>query len=825
MTRADSIVTPRHEYGEVPFLGALGPVVCDLRAIQSPDHRGRGIGRWSYEFATALERTRPDLVGAYLLDPTWPPPGAVDELLATGKLAYLGSAHADRAIERSRLYHCLSPFELGRSIAAMRPSFVDQRGISYSAVVYDLIPLRHPDRYLEHPAQRRRYLARLEVLRNADALLAISAHAANDVGELLGVDASRCQVVGTGVSRHFVPPASRAGVLETLLKSVEGLTGPFVLFPGGTDGRKNIDGLIAAFSELPVPLRRRFQLVIVGDLPPPTVNHYRHLAGLAGIGDRLVLTGFVSDQLLTELYQATELFVFPSFAEGYGLPIAEALACGAVAAVSDQAPFDELVPTRKARFDPSNTLSMAAVVERCLTDRALRSAVLKSASSTVSSWDEVALRAAPLFDDLCRRKPRPWTRTRRIAFVSPLPPISSGVADYSAKLLYALDRVIDRRQSSGEPAIEIDCFADGLDRYPAEPEPVGDVKPRDARVFEITDAATGSYDRVVYVLGNSECHASALAALRRRPGTLFCHDVRLSGLMTFSSETPGAVPGGLQATIQRAYGQQLPAHLGEDGSVAASDRDRYGLLLLRDLLGHTDQLLVSSEAARRLAELDSGPVLADRIGVLPFAMARLSADERRAVEVARALRRAREGSSGRALVAAFGIVDPSKRPKALVAAVAELSSRGVDVELALVGPVSEALSEELRTYAAGLGVSDRTRVLGPVPWDEYLQLLGEAEVAVQLRERFFGEASGAVSECLSAGVPTIVSDLGWMGELPDDVVAKVPHECATDVIASSIERLLADDGERSALAVRGEDFASTRTFEAAAEALLAKLDL
>jgi hypothetical protein len=211
----------------------------------------------------------------------------------------------------------------------------------------------------------------------------------------------------------------------------------------------------------------------------------------------------------------------------------------------------------------------------------------------------VALRAAPLFDDLCRRKPRPWTRTRRIAFVSPLPPISSGVADYSAKLLYALDRVIDRRQSSGEPAIEIDCFADGLDRYPAEPEPVGDVKPRDARVFEITDAATGSYDRVVYVLGNSECHASALAALRRRPGTLFCHDVRLSGLMTFSSETPGAVPGGLQATIQRAYGQQLPAHLGEDGSVAASDRDRYGLLLLRDLLGHTDQLLVSSEAARR----------------------------------------------------------------------------------------------------------------------------------------------------------------------------------------------------------------------------------
>ncbi len=808
-----------------PFPSDPGPVVCDLRAIQSPNHRGRGIGRWSYELATALERTRPDLVGAYLLDPTWPPPGAVDELLSTDKLAYLGSAHADLAIERSRVYHCFSPFELGRSIAAVRPSFVDARGLAYSAVVYDLIPLRQPGRYLEHPSQRRQYGARLEVLRNADALLAISSHAAKDVGELLGADPSLCQVVGTGVSRHFRPPASRGAVLETLRSRVEGLSGPFLLFPGGTDGRKNIEGLIAAFSALPAQLRQRFQLVIVGDLPPLTLNHYRHLARRSGIEDRLVLTGFVADQLLTELYQATELFVFPSFAEGYGLPIAEALACGAVAAVSDQSPLDELVPVRGARFDPSSTASMAAAIARCLTDQSLRSEVLARASSTVSSWDEVALRCATVFDELARAKPKPWTSTRRIAFVSPMPPISSGVADYSMKLLTALERVAGRRRPAGESPIEIDCFADGLDRYPSDPEPVGGRQPRDARLFEITDAAIGSYDRVVYVLGNSECHANALAALRRRRGTVFCHDVRVSGLMTFSSETPGAVPGGLQATIQRAYDGRLPDNLGADGSITASDRDRYGLLLLRDLLVHTDDLLVSSEAARRLAELDSGPVLAGRIGVLPFAIARLSADERAAVETARSNRRAARGPAGRRLIAAFGIVDPSKRPKALVAAVAELCERGIDVELALVGPVSEALGEDLRNYATGLGVSDRTRVVGAVPWAEYLQLLGEAEVAVQLRERDFGEASGAVSECLSAGVPTIVSDLGWMGGLPDDIVAKVPHECPPDVIASEIQQLLADDSARKELAKMAEAYASTRTFEAAAEALLDKLGL
>ena len=540
----------------------------------------------------------------------------------------------------------------------------------------------------------------------------------------------------------------------------------------------------------------------------------------------MVLTGFVSDQRLTELYQATDLFVFPSFAEGYGLPIAEALACGAVASVSDRPPFDELVPQAEARFDPSDSADMAATIERCLTDETVRAAARATAAEAVSSWDQVALRAAGVFDDLACRPSRPWKQTRRLAFVSPLPPLSSGVADYSAKLVSALACAEARRRRPGEARLEIDCYADGLDRYPEVPAPVGGDQPRDARAFELTDAAIGSYDRVVYVLGNSEYHASALAALRRRRGTVFSHDVRLSGLMTFSSETPGAVPGGLQATIRRTYGDQLPDHLGAEGSVDASDRDRYGLLLLRDLIDHTDQLLVSSESARRLADLDSGPSLSGRIRVLPFAMARLSPDERSEVEKARVeAKRDRRRSRGRSLITTFGIVDPSKRPRALIAAVAELATAGLDVEMAIVGPVSDSLRAELQGFAAGLGVTDRTRILGFVPWAEYLRILGETEVAVQLRERFFGEASGAVSECLSAGVATIVSDLGWMGELPDDAVSKVPHECSAVAIASAICQLLENDTARFELAAAGESFASTQTFDVAAEALLDDLEL
>lgn len=794
------------------------PVVCDLRAIQSPDHRGRGIGRWSYEFATALERCRPDLVGAYLLDPGWPPPGAIEELLDSGKLAYIGSERADRALEAARVYHCCSVFELARPLSAVRPRVVDQRGLHYSAVAYDLIPLRHPEEYLVDAGQRRRYGARLEVLRFADSVLAISEMVGDEVRRLLGVDPSHCRVIGTGVSRHFVPPVSRSAVLDSLVHSIDELKGPFVLYPAGHDGRKNIEGLITAFSGLPPKLRQQLQLVVVGDLPPLTANHYRYRAELAGIADRLVLTGYVSDERLTELYQATELFVFPSLAEGYGLPIAEALACGAVACVSDLAPFDELVTDRRARFDPADSTDLATVMERCLTDAKLRASLSSSALSTVLSWDDVALRAGEAFDELAKGPLRPWRPSHRVAFLSPLPPLSSGVAQYSVKLIDALKVVAARRLPPGSPRLEIDCYADGLDRYPDPPQQIGGADPVDARAFLATDRAVGSYDHVVYVLGNSDCHTSALAALRRRRGTVLTHDVRLSGLMTFSSESRAAVPGGLQDTIRRSYGAQLPDCLGAGGSITAAERERYGLLLLRDVLAETDSLLVSSEASRRLAELDAGPELAGRIGVLPFAMAWLSGEDRAAVEQARAERR-----SERPLVASFGIVDPSKRPAILIAAVADLAARGIDVELAFVGPVSEELRGELEAMAGELGVADRTRLLGTVDRLEYLRLLGSAAVAVQLREHFFGEASGAVSECLSAGVPTIVSEIGWMGDLPDKVVAKVAHGCGAAELSGRVEELLGDDLVRSRLSSEGEAFASSQTFEATAEALLEAL--
>lgn len=792
--------------------GGSRGVVCDLRAIQSPDYRGRGVGRWAYELSAALERVRPDLVGCYLLDPTWPPPGSVDELLASDKLHYSGTERAEEAIRSARLFHSFSPFESTVALSRLRPEAVDQLGLAYTATLYDLIPARRPEEYLSDLGTKRDYMARLELLRSADGLLAISGAVAADATGLAGIDPARCHAVGTGVSRHFVAPASRTAARSALAKAT-GIAGPYLFYPGGSDGRKNVEGLLRAFSELDPELKKSYQLVISGAFPPLTANHYRHLARLGEIEDALVLTGYVPDETLLLLYQGAELLVFPSLEEGYGLPVAEAIACGTPVAVSDRRPLSDLVPEVAARFDPEHTTSIAEVLGRLLRDDGLRQKSLEQAAGQVAGWDEVALRVGEVFESLLpRSRPRRRAHTPRLALVSPLPPMKSGVAHYSSRLAAALARLADETGS-----FSLDCFADGLDRHPVDREALETSGVRDARTFRAVDAAVG-YERVLYVLGNSDCHAAALSSLRVRRGVVMTHDVRLSGLMTLSAEMPGAVPGGLRGALERSYGP-LAAEVGRDGSIAPSDVERFGLLFLREVAPHAEKVLVNSASARRLAEIDLGPGLSGRLGVLPFALSQLEEEEEELLAKGRAAR------EGRPLVASFGILDPSKRPELVVRALALLQQGGRQVDLAFVGQAGTAQRRAVEELAGELGIGPRLEVIDQASRQEYVSWLGRTSVAVQLRQRSYGESSATVSECLSAGLPTIVSDIGWMGELPSSVVSKVSADTAPQELARSIAELLDDSTHAAELGRRGRAYASEHTFEAVATALLAELSL
>src|SRR5205823_3794257 len=147
------------------------------------------------------------------------------------------------------------------------------------------------------------------------------------------------------------------------------LEDPFIFCVGGEDDRKNVEGLLKAFALLPPDLRAAHQLVVAFGM---TEGYRRHLEGLArrlGIARRSYLPGYIDDPTLIAAYQSTDLFVFPSHYEGYGLPVAEAMACGALV-VSSNISASAAFTAPEGQFDPADPADMAASMERALTDRA-----------------------------------------------------------------------------------------------------------------------------------------------------------------------------------------------------------------------------------------------------------------------------------------------------------------------------------------------------------------------------------------------------------------------------------------------------------------------
>src|SRR4029077_14499286 len=159
----------------------------------------------------------------------------------------------------------------------------------------------------------------------------------------------------------------------------------FVLYTGGMDDRKNFHGLFRAWGRLPRAVRDGWQLVMVCSMDGPTRNHLVHLAREADIETRLLLPGFVPDAVLRLLYQSTDLFVFPSLYEGCGLPIAEALACGARTIGSSTSSVAELL-VPEAQFDPASDRAMARAIEQALTDDATGAALDAQARTSLPSW-------------------------------------------------------------------------------------------------------------------------------------------------------------------------------------------------------------------------------------------------------------------------------------------------------------------------------------------------------------------------------------------------------------------------------------------------------
>jgi glycosyltransferase involved in cell wall biosynthesis len=561
-----------------------------------------------------------------------------------------------------------------------------------------------------------------------------------------------------------------------------------------------MEGLIRAFAGLPDDVRRRHQLVLVCRLQPLERNHFEVLGRSVGLArGELLLTGLVSDEALVHLYRSAALVVYPSRYEGYGLPVAEAMACGAPVVASGNSSLRELVDP-EATFDPDDLVGMAAAIERGLVDRSFRDRLLRWSARPRSTWSEVAERAATVYRDLSTepggdrpRRPAAWPCRPRVALVTPWPPATTGVASYSRRLARAMAGSVD---------VDLFVDGDGADDGPDDPE----FTSYPAAALPRVDPVQGGYEAVIACIGNSEHHAGALAVVRRDRvhAAVLAHDVRLNGLYRHGAAR-GAVPEGNAAVVTRLYGEASGEWV-TDGWLQPPEAEEHGVYLARELIGLADPFIVTSEYAAELARLDARPEDRGRVVVCPYAYP---------APVPRPPGREQPG-----LVATFGLVNAVKQPELLLAAFAIVGRADTTARLAFVGPIDPALLERYHALAVHLGVAEAVTFTGEVDDDGYEAWLARTSVAVQLRARTNGETSGAVADCLSHGVATVVTDLGPAHQLPD-LVAKVPASTGPPELAGVVGALLDDPEERGRRATEGLAFVAGMGFDRGARDLLA----
>ena len=490
-------------------------IAFDLQAMQSIGNSERGIARFVTEVVRHLiDGPHRDRVDLFLWNDRMPRPDRLDDLDLGDRLR----SFSEVAGSDVDVLHVNSPFEL--------PSIVDQfppvRARHLVTTCYDLIPYLFPEHYIAERFASVAYRRRLGMIATSDAVVTDSQSAADDVVRHLGLDPGRVTVLGAGVSSQFRPPAEPlADRIASLRRGWPGLSARYVLVPTAADWRKNSLGAIEAFAGLPADVRRRHQLVLFCRLTDDQRADLETAAAAAGVGDQVLFTGFVPDDLLVALYQSAELVMFPTYYEGFGLPVLEARRCGARVICSNNSSLPEVIVDVRARFNPFDTADITATLHRALTDDDLIG-VLERVPEPGFSWDLAVERLVGVYDGLVGTAPDRLAASpaapsdtaarHRVAVVGPLiPERSDDVAHLRELVLHPLD-ADDRFDVTAYAAHHV-------------PEILGDI-PCPIRPFAELALAweSGEIDAIVYAVGEHLPRAQ-LASMSLLPG----HVVLLSG--------------------------------------------------------------------------------------------------------------------------------------------------------------------------------------------------------------------------------------------------------------------------------------------------------
>ena len=357
-------------------------------------YRGTGIGTYTYQLITNLNKI--DNINEYL---TFIPEGTNLNLKDSFSIEYVKESLNDNFWDDVKIPNLMKNFD-------MEIYHVPQNGVGIpcnidclkTITLHDIIPLRMPetvsDRYLkifndELPT----------ILSNCDGIITVSEFSKEDIATEFNFPKDKIFVTHLAAEDIYKPMSKR--ICKNILKEKYSISNDFILYVGGYSPRKNIIGILEAFSKLKDYKQRGLKVVITGR-KGISYSIYKQRAEELGISDYVIFTDFVPLEDMPFFYNACEFLVYPSFYEGFGLPPLEAMACGTPVITSNITSIPEVCKNSALLINPYNIDDLAYSMERILNDSLLVLSMIQRGLHTSSkyTWSNTALNTIYAYESI-----------------------------------------------------------------------------------------------------------------------------------------------------------------------------------------------------------------------------------------------------------------------------------------------------------------------------------------------------------------------------------------------------------------------------------------
>lgn len=765
-------------------------VYVDMRCLQDENYAFRGVG---FHSSTLLKAGRQFL-----------PPGIRWIGLISEDLPQLPNEYSNLVNEtstvwvperdnRTTLFVQLSPMTHD---GAQAKSFLSNKQVHSVAVVYDFIPLDVPERYLADAGARGAYLSGLSWLGQYDQFSGISEYTAKRQNEVLGTPDHCMNVSGVALRQEFenildMPPVSR----------VERLKAPYFLFVGGGDPRKNVDVVLQAHASM---TGSNTKLVLVGGYRGKLRQHvYDTYLAAGGKKNNLQFQSGISDSELVQLYRRCVCTVCSSEIEGFSLPPVESLASGSPVLLSRNAAHAEFIADGSLTFECDDVPDLAEKMERMLSEPKFNQSALVAHKQVPRRFtlDKVSYRFWNFVTQGLRQKEALKSyhmaagRRSKVAFLTPFPPDRSGVADYTRRSIEEIGRLVD---------VDVYCET-------TNPAPTSGVE----NFFPLSDApfVSGKYDATISVVGNSHFHTKIIEAQVEHGGPCLIHDNRLAELYNWWK-------GPLE--FQKLATQWLGREVGFDECQEwVRDPGKLPSLFYDELIPKAKPLILHSKGICEHVKRLYGVAAA----YLPFCIYRDFYEHQLTPEHKRETRSRLGIKESEFAIITLGLVSPHKAPDQCIEAISLARQQGIDAHLYFVGSI-EGQQEKLHHAARKYGVEDAIHLFEDwIDEQKYVDFVLAADMAIQLRNHFFGGLSGAMLDCIASGLVTIANeDLAQALDSPKSVL-RVSDELKAEEIAAQILNGATNFDVENRLSETRSNYVEAHSFEEYASQFCELLDL